>query len=286
MIIDFAKFTAFGNDFICIDNRNGRYTPLITSDNFPLFLRGISRRQLSIGADGVIFAESAKVTDSDIGAHFFEPDGSEVELCGNGVACFTLWVTQSGYVKHDKISIFTKAGITHGSIDQMSGNVTVCIPDPYDIREKIKLKLSNKYWEMDYAVVGVPHVVVYTKNLSRLNVDYWGRLIRNHPEFGERGVNVNFVEIIEEGHIAIRTFEFGVEGETLSCGTGSSTAALLVAKRYGWKKQLLGAEPVLVDVVSKNQIKINFIFNNITNAFADVCMQTIPSLVYKGIYKI
>ena len=113
-------------------------------------------------------------------------------------------------------------------------------------------------------------------------MDTWGRRLRNHPQFGPRGVNVNFVQVLREGELAVRTFEFGVEKETLSCGTGSATAAVLAARRFNWSEKFAsGTEPVLVNSQGGDVLRIYFSLND-AGGVDDICLETIVRFIYRG----
>ena len=225
--LKFTKLNSAGNDFICIDNTGGSLDPIAKSNFCEEFVRVLARRGLGIGADGVIVAcDLNQHAGVDITARFLEPDGSEAWLCGNGTACFAYWAVQTGLVKGPRVTIRTKAGTAEAQIAVADPRlVTVCVPDPTELRHAIRLDIDGAEWEVDYVNTGVPHAVSYVENIDRLDVDHWGKHIRHHPEFAPRGVNANFVEILSEGRIMVRTFEFGVEDETLACGTGSAASA-------------------------------------------------------------
>ncbi len=279
--IRFCKLNAGGNDFVCIDNCDGTYDDFIESEQFPDFLIKLCRRGLGVGADGVIFAEKANLKAADIQARFFEPDGSEVELCGNGTACFVYWVVKSGLVKYDEIAIQTKAGINNGK-KKDDGRCSVCVPDPFDYKTDICITADNKLIFTDFIVTGTGHAVAYVEDISQVPVADCGASVRHHKAYGQP-VNANFVQILKEGHIAIRTFEFGVEAETLACGTGSASAAMLTAVRHKWDyKYLNGDLPVEVDVQGGITLKVWFNYHENDNSFTDVCLETFVTPVYKG----
>lgn len=279
--ISFCKLNAGGNDFVCIDNCDGRYDEFIDAPEFPDFLIRLCRRGLGVGADGIIFAEKATVAGADIQARFFEPDGSEVELCGNGTACFVYWVVKCGMVKYDEIAIQTKAGINNGK-KKDDGRCSVCVPNPFDYKRDICITADNKLIFTDFIVTGTGHAVIYVDDISKVPVADCGASVRRHSAYGQ-AVNANFVEILSEGHIAIRTFEFGVEAETLACGTGSASAAMLTAVRHKWDYKFLnGVLPIEVDVQGGITLKVWFNYDEAEESFTDVCLETYVTPVYKG----
>ena len=284
-LIEFAKLSGSGNDFICIDNRDGRYDKLLESEaSIGHFARTLCRRGMGIGADGVIFACKPEIEGvADLAARFFEADGSETELCGNGTACFVHWSTLNEWTQPGKdLKILTPAGVVRGK-NGSEENVTVCIPDPFDIEREIDLVVEDRRWKCDLATVGTPHLVVPVEDIEDVDVNHWGYLLRHHERFAPRGVNVNFVETLAEGEIAIRTFEFGVEGETLACGTGSSAAAILTATREQWSCDYLsGRKDVQVHARSGDMLKINFSQAD-DGAITDVCLETIVRFAFIGL---
>ncbi len=284
-LIEFAKLSGSGNDFICIDNRDGRYDELLESEAaIGHFARTLCRRGQAIGADGLIFACKLEIEGvADLSARFFEADGSETELCGNGTACFVHWATLNEWARPDQdIKILTPAGIVRGK-NGAEENVIVCIPDPFGIEREIDLVVEDRRWKCDLAVVGTPHLVVPVEDIDEIDVHHWGYLLRHHERFAPRGVNVNFVETLAEGEIAVRTFEFGVEGETLACGTGSSASAILTATREQWSDDYLsGRKDIQVTARSGDMLKINFSQQD-DGAITDVCLETVVRFAFIGL---
>ena len=285
--IEFTKMTAGGNDFICLDNSERAFSELINSEHWPGFVRSLCRRGLSIGADGVIVAcERGSAGGIDIIARFLEPDGSEADLCGNGTACFTYWIVGKGLVDGPEVTILTAAGMARGRIaDEEQGRVVVCVPDPRDLRMGLELNVKGETWQLDYLQTGVPHAVTFVDSLEHLDVDHWGPGIRYHSHFQPHGVNANFVKVLTEGHIAVRTYEFGVEDETLACGTGSVASAIITCLRYGWpRKYGTAEEPVLVDVRGGETLRIWFVCHD-DGRITDVCLETRARAVYDGTFR-
>lgn len=282
--IRFAKLNSAGNDFICIDNTQGRLDALLTCRNCGQAIRALCRRGLSIGADGAILAcQLGSGPGVDIVARFLEPDGSEANLCGNGTACFTYWAVTEGLVAGPEVQILTKAGTAQGRIDQEDPRrVRVCVPDPNDLTTDLTVDTRGQKWMLDYVDTGVPHAIAYVSDLNSVDVGRWGRLIRHHPRFAPRGANANFVEILDIGRIAVRTFEFGVEAETLACGTGSAAAAILTALREDWPAGYrTGSQPVTVVTRSGDELLVWFTCRDGVSV-TDVCLETRVRPVYKG----
>jgi len=281
--IEFDKLSGSGNDFVCIDNRDGAYDGLLSSaPDVGRFAAALCHRGLGVGADGVIFA--VRPSDSraaDVAVRFFEPDGSEVELCGNGTACFARWVVDSGWVACGTVHIETPSGIAHGHMEA-DGYVRACIPHPHSIETDIAVTTGERSWTMDFAVTGVPHAVVFVDDVEALDVVRWGRAIRHHERFGPRGVNVNFTQVLGVGQLAVRTFEFGVEDETLACGTGCATAALLSVRRFGWPQTYLTeVAPIEVRVHSGDTLRLHFLVRE-DETVERACLETVVRPLYHG----
>ena len=250
--IDFAKLSGSGNDFICMDNRDGRYDRTLESPaSIGHLARSLCHRGTGIGADGAIFAVVPEIEGvADMAARFFEADGSETELCGNGTACFVHWVIAAGFVPDGEIRILTPAGVVLGQ-NADAPYVRICIPTPENIQTDVQVEVDGRTWACDCVSVGVPHAITYVEDLEELDATHWGRLIRRHERFAPKGTNANFVQVLGAGEIVIRTFEYGVEAETLACGTGSAASAILTARRLGWGKPFTtGDKPVLVHALS------------------------------------
>lgn len=282
--INFTKLSGSGNDFICLDNRMGKFDSLLNcTRRSSHFVRSLCTRATGIGADGIIFACKPEADGvADIAARLFDPDGSEVELCGNGTACFAHWVRENKWVDDGKVRILTPAGIVLGK--KVDGDyIRVCLPFPTDIRRGGKLKIAGDEVDYGHMIIGVPHVVVFVKNLADVDVKSLGAEIRNHDQFAPRGANVNFVQVLSPGNIAVRTFEFGVEGETLACGTGSAAAAIMSAIEMNWDRRFTGGEePVNIRSRSGKILRVYFTMNE-AGEIIELCLDTEVKLVFNGL---
>lgn len=280
----FSKLNAAGNDFICLDNTDRRFDELLAAPGLPRFIQAICRRGLAVGADGVIFACGLGTTGGvDVVVRFLEPDGSEAELCGNGTACFTSWIVDKGVVAGPDVLILTAAGTARGRLlDTAAHRVRVCIPDPADLRTDLALDLKGTPWTVDFLHNGVPHAVAFVEELDRLDIQHWGPAIRHHSAFQPRGVNANFVQVLDVGHIALRTYEFGVENETLACGTGAAAAAILACHKHAWPADYRRSEKaVRVDVRGNETVNVSFVMAA-DGAITDVCLDTRVRPIYDG----
>ena len=231
MEIPFVKLHGNGNDFILIDEFAGEIIP---DDMKASFAALYCDRRFGIGGDGILFL----VKDKDgIRMRLFQPDQSEAEMCGNGIRCLAKYAFDTGYVKNPCV-IQTLAGpVTVKMEYDEDGDFLAEVdmnPPVYDA-PSIPAKGKDDFYEIIggyevYAVnTGVPHAVVFVKDLEDLDPMKIAPPIR-HSQFFPAGANVNFVEITSPDTIKIRTFERGVEGETLSCGTGATASAAIACR--------------------------------------------------------
>jgi len=281
--IEFAKLSGSGNDFVCIDNRGGRFDALLADgERIGHFAQLLCRRSMGIGADGVIFAGPPELPEAaDLSARFFEADGTEAGLCGNGTGCFTRWAFDGGFVTDSSLRILTPAGVVLA--ERADGPyITVCIPSPEDIRPDVRVCVDGFPIPCDYAVTGVPHVATYVDDVNRIDMNRLGPAIRWHERFQPEGVNANFVQVVGVGELAVRTWEYGVEGETLACGTGSAASAILAARRFDWPKEYRAHErPVLVRARSGDVLRVYFREMD-DGTVEDVCLETVVRFLYRG----
>jgi diaminopimelate epimerase len=233
MEIAFTKLQGNGNDFILIDESRQEIIPEEMKGGFAALY---CDRRFGIGADGILFLQASEA--ADVRMRLFQPDESEAAMCGNGIRCLAKYAYDAGYVK-EACSVETGAGIvpvTMGYADD-EFTATITMPTPAFERSAIPAAGNGEYQEeirgftVHAANTGVPHAVVFVKEIGVVDIAVIGPAIRNHPTFME-GANVNFVEEAGNGTLRIRTFERGVEGETESCGTGA-TASAAVARHLG-----------------------------------------------------
>jgi len=186
-------------------------------------------RRYGIGADGLLVLERSRI--ADVRMRIFNPDGSEAEMCGNGARCVAAFVHQQQPSRQDGVSIETAGGLLNA---QAHGDrVRMRMPDPKDIRLGLRLSVDPHIQALAFLDTGVPHVVASVKHVDRIDVEGLGRALRRHRAFQPRGANVNFVEVDPKHprQLRIRTYERGVEGETLACGSGAAAAAVVHALR-------------------------------------------------------
>lgn len=258
--IKFTKMVASGNDFVVIDKNPG--------GNLAALARVLCDRKFGVGADGLLLVE--KVKNADLRMHIFNADGSEADMCGNGARCVALF---SG---RKKAKLITPAGVINSQVN--GSKVKIQLTDPKRIDLDIPLKVNGPLINVNFINTGVPHVVVFVDRLDQIDVAGIGRLIRRHARFSPAGTNVNFVEIKDGNLIQIRTYERGVEDETLACGTGSTAAALI----FALKSNLVN----LVNVRTQSGEILKVYFNNKEGKFKNVWLEGSARIVYKGEYHV
>lgn len=268
--INFTKMVASGNDFIILTRR---LPP--AACRLPYLANKICDRKYGAGADGLLVLEKAKA--ADVKMRIFNADGSEAEMCGNGARCVAFYGTNNqGLGTKNRISIETKAGIIESRVN--GANVKVKLTDPTGIRLDIPLKIAGRTLKVNFINTGVPHTVIFVEGLERIDVVNLGRQIRYHKKFAPGGTNVDFVGISDNNSIGVRTYERGVEDETLACGTGAAASALILATRYS----LLTTRKV--DVHTKSREILRVYFDKIENNFKNIWLEGKARIVCKGVY--
>jgi diaminopimelate epimerase len=221
--IAFTKMSGAGNDFVVLDHRL-RY---IAVAHQPEFARLICRRRFSAGADGLVLLEDG--AGADFGWHFYNSDGSRAEMCGNAARCAARFAHVRGLAGRD-MSFVTDAGIIEAHIEN-DMQVSVKMTEPAGFCQGAEILLDEQPVTPYFINTGVPHAVIFTE-AEQAPVTRWGALVRHHHQFGAAGTNVNFVARGDDDSLFVRTYERGVEAETMACGTGI-VAAALVAERCG-----------------------------------------------------
>ncbi|MCD4706764.1 MAG: diaminopimelate epimerase [Candidatus Sabulitectum sp.] len=225
MSIKFLKMSGAGNDFIMIDNRDGIYSNHFNKEE----ITSLCRRGLSVGADGLI--EIRKDPGLAFAMKYYNSDGSSAEMCGNGARCICRYALELGIVKPGVEFSFSSDAGRHLGMVTGNNEARIWITDPvlHFLRKDIGIESGV---QVGFADTGVPHAVVFTNDLEDGSFETFASLIRSHGEFGPDGVNVNWVKVQEDGSMIMRTFERGVEGETLACGTGAVASALIASERF------------------------------------------------------
>lgn len=275
MKIHFTKMSGAGNDFVVVDNRSG-----IISDPHR-FSKIVCHRRYGVGADGVLLVE--KSLNADFLMQYYNADGSSAGMCGNGGRCIAKFAYDNGIV--------SKPDFTFEAFDYIY-EATRCTPNQYELKMKqpqetkldLHITVNGKEFKGHYLNTGTDHVVLFIDengelgSLSTIDVYKIGRTIRYHDLFHPKGTNVNFVSITGPNQLEIRTYERGVEDETLACGTGSVASALLSAKKFNWNS------PVEVKVKSGESLSISF--QNSGDQFTDVKLKGNAVVTFTGEFEI
>lgn len=211
-LVKFTKMHGAGNDFVLIDDRDSKFP---VHDHRRIAV--MASLGVGVGCEGVIVLQKSETRDFRM--VFFNPDGTEAELCGNGARCIAAFAREIGAVARDDMVFETAAGDIAAEV--LSSNlVKVAMPEPGDFGD-------------DFVVEGVPHKIIAVENLSKVDVEKEGRRIRLSEEFAPAGTNVDFVKYRQPDSVFIRTYERGVEAETGACGTGAVASSLIGVKDYG-----------------------------------------------------
>jgi diaminopimelate epimerase len=218
MKIRFTKMHGAGNDFIMIDDRALTFPVADTA-----FIEQISSRRTGVGCDGVILLQPSG--RADLRMRFFNPDGGEVEMCGNGARCFARLAYELGAVQK-KMSIETVAGVIRAEV--VGELVQLELTAPAGLQLDV---LTDEKDPVDFVNSGVPHAVVWVDDVIAVDLPVRGRALRLHERFAPQGTNANFAKVEPDGSLTVRTYERGVEAETLACGTGAVAVAVVAAHR-------------------------------------------------------
>ena len=254
-----------GNDFIVVDNRAG----IVDKGNLGQFVASICRRKLSVGADGVILLEASE--RADFKWRFFNADGGEVEMCGNGGRCAARLAYLKG-IAGPRLSFETKSGVIWAEVT--GGRVKLEMPEPTTPELDYPLEVEEEAFTVSSITVGVPHVVIWVSHLETSPVFRVGQAIRYHRRYAPAGTNVNFVEQLDDGTFSIRTYERGVEDETLACGTGSVATALIAATKG------IAASPAVLHTRGGEALKVYF--EGSGDDFRNVFLEGDARVIYEG----
>ncbi|MCK9267035.1 diaminopimelate epimerase [bacterium] len=213
----FFKMSGSGNDFVIIDNRKN-----IIEDRKSTAIK-LCHRKFGVGADGLMLVEDSQ--QADFRMRIFNSDGSEAEMCGNGLRCIVRFVSENIYQK-DALMVETEAGLLEGFVEQEQ-NIRVQLNVSGEAKLNIDIPIENVILKGHFINTGVPHTVIVTDDIENIELEKFGPLVRYHKLFAPGGTNVNWIQVIDKQQLKIRTYERGVEAETLSCGTGSVAGALI-----------------------------------------------------------
>jgi diaminopimelate epimerase len=269
--VEFTKFVAAGNDFVLIDNARKKVESKVAG--LSRFAKRVCDRRRSIGGDGLLALEGSNV--ADVKMRIFNPDGSEAEMCGNGLRCIAYYAAHKG-ITGNALSIETKAGIVRAFIRR--NIVKVEMTPPTEMKLNIILHMGSEAMHLGFINIGVPHAVCLVRDLKHIDVKKIGRHIRYHKIFAPAGTNVDFIRRIGRRAISIRTYERGVEGETLSCGTGAAASAIIASELKKVRP------PVKVRTFDGDMLRVYFKKENAV--YKNVYLEGEVKLVFEGTLKI
>lgn len=239
--IQFTKMSGSGNDFLVIDNRRG----MIACGEAPALARSLCQHRLSVGADGIVLLSALPDRGSGLSYswRYINADGSDGEMCGNGAMCAARFAVRAG-IAPPHHSFSTPSGIVEAWVDRQSPAVSIALVDPGPVEDSVTIQVAGRSLNCTRIVVGVPHVVIVTGDADGFAdseaFNAIGKEIRHHPLFAPAGTNVNVVSLVTPGTWRMRTYERGVEAETLACGTGAVASAIVL------EYQQLAASPTSI----------------------------------------
>jgi len=252
-MLKFTKMNGAGNDFVLLDNLDG-HLQLDTAQ-----IASLCDRHRGVGADGVLIVEKP-ADGADFRMRYYNADGGEAEMCGNGARCFARFASRvTG--KQGAISFETPAGVIRAECQ--GEQVCLAMSPPRDIALDLHIQTGLGTLVAHSVNTGVPHAIVFVEDLERTDVPGLGAALRFHPHFDPKGTNANFVRISGPSAVSIRTYERGVEDETLACGTGVVATALILHEKHG------AASPVSVRVRGGDTLLVSFeeeggLYRNVT----------------------
>ena len=265
--VRFWKLEGAGNDFLGLDGRAGGFKLKRQQ------IADLCDRRRGVGADGVLVVEKPKVRGADFRMRYYNSDGGEAGMCGNGARCFALLARAVSGRKGNELRVQTQAGLL---TLRMSGReVQVSMTEPTKLRLGKKVVVAGRKVVVDFLNTGVPHAVLFVRSVRSVDVAQLGRAIRYHSAFAPSGTNVNFVEIGRGNRIHVRTYERGVEGETLACGTGVVASSILSNLRRGLRS------PILVTTRGGDHLRVGF--SMVNGQARKVTLQGPARIVYTGV---
>ena len=269
MILHFFKMNGAGNDFIIVDNRD------LSLELDAATIEALCDRHRGIGADGLLAVEPAE-HGADFKFRYYNADGGEAEMCGNGARCFGRFTAHLLKETPDRVSFETQAGTL--TAEMVGDDVRIAMSEPKDLQLNTGATVPGLDAALHFINTGVPHVVAFVPGgeaFEELDVFSHGQAIRQHPAFAPAGTNANFATVLKPGHLEIRTYERGVEDETLACGTGMVACALI-------HHLLTGApSPIRVDVAGGDTLKVGFQKSG-EQSFKNVTLTGPADFVFEG----
>lgn len=265
MTLEFAKMTGAGNDFIVIDDRGNA-----VGEDARELAKQLCRRRLSVGADGLILILSS--ARCDFRMRYLNADGSEADMCGNGGRCAARFAFDHRIAGTD-LTFESRSGVHHASIVD-DENVRLSMADPRAIILDFEIGVLGERIRVHRVNTGVPHAVLEVDDLAAIDVLELGRAIREHRAFVPEGANADFVTVRGEHALDLRTYERGVEDETLACGTGAVAAAITMAASGRVRP------PVSVTTAGGWRLDVGFFMTDI--GFSGVTLSGDARMIYEG----
>ncbi|MBW1694548.1 MAG: diaminopimelate epimerase [Deltaproteobacteria bacterium] len=263
--LNFYKMSGSGNDFIIIDNRN----KVVKDADLAKFIASVCRRKMSVGADGFILVENSD--DVDFEWRFYNSDGSVAEMCGNGARC-TARFAYENKIAGTQMSFKTQVGIIHAQINDE--RVKITMPDPTDFKRDDGLKLKDGSLPISSIHTGVPHEVIVVDDIENAAGVELGREIRFHQTFAPAGTNVNFIRPMEDNVVAMRTYERGVEDETLACGTGAVASAIVMADKSNVKSP--------VSILTRSGERLSIYYTEQKGVYSNIYLEGDARIIYEA----
>jgi len=263
-----------GNDFLMIDNGKGQ----LSSKELVKLAKSACPRRISAGADGLIVIEKAVQPGHAYRMRILNADGSEAEMCGNGSRCVAVFANHLGVAGLTQ-TIETLAGTLHATASEDGRSAKVSLSPPHSMEIKAAVEVLGKSTELCFINTGVPHAVEFVDDVSQVDLKARGAAIRYHEAFKPQGTNANFVQLLGGQAIKLRTYERGVEDETLACGTGATASAICTALRHAY------APPINIHVASGDVLTIHFQLDQAQKSTqAPPFLEGPVKTVYKGEY--
>lgn len=232
-VVEFTKMQGSGNDFLVLDNRSYQFSPEALSEVAATWCP----RRYGVGADGLLVLDAPVTPEADYRMHYVNADGSRATMCGNGARCLARFAHQVGF-ETSELAFDTDAGLYHAVLPDEGDRVRLFVPEVRDVRSEVTLDQTppDDIQALYYVHAGTEHLVAFVDDVESVPVRDWGGALRRDAHFAPTGANVNFVHLNDAGEVFIRTYEKGVEEETLSCGTGVLAAAVVVERTRRGKK--------------------------------------------------
>lgn len=272
--IPFWKMTGSGNDFVLVDNRDG----IVPISERGAFAKAVCRRRVAIGADGVVFIEETVAADQEVAFawHYINADGSDGAFCGNGAMCGARFAVMNQIAPHC-CAFETPAGIVHATVDERTPHVQLRLDPPGYVQPPRQVDIDGETHRLIPIKVGVPHAVLLSKE-DTLGADFpaLGRAIRHHKAFAPDGANVDLVQVRDRQTLRMRTYERGVEEETLACGSGAIASAIVATAHD------LAEPPIAVITSGGPSLHVDFTWNPTTCQVTHLTLTGEARVVTKG----